>query len=153
MSGYEILYAVTALLFYVVLIIHYALRRWRFALAMREGRLVYGLSLAAAVVSIILLLGDQPWWMWLGGFLYVVWAAYGYYVDYVAKIEWRTARRWPVMVPYLVLYLATCMFYWWPLDRLSRPLWIAATALFIISTALNVTSHKSAEELRELGYR
>jgi hypothetical protein len=45
------------------------------------------------------------------------------------------------MVPYVLLYLGTVMFYWWPLGLLSRPLWIAYAVLFVIGTGLNVTSH------------
>jgi hypothetical protein len=45
------------------------------------------------------------------------------------------------MVPYVLLYLSTVMFYWWPVGLLSRPLWIAFAVLFVIGTVLNVTSH------------
>jgi hypothetical protein len=45
------------------------------------------------------------------------------------------------MFPYVFLYLATVMFYWWPLGLLSRPLWIIYAVLFVIATILNITSH------------
>jgi len=35
------------------------------------------------------------------------------------------------------------MFYWWPLGLFSKPLWGVYAVLFIVSTILNVTSHKN----------
>jgi hypothetical protein len=47
--------------------------------------------------------------------------------------------------PYIVLYLATVMFYWWPLALIYKPLWYAYAILFIVSTILNITSHQEKE--------
>jgi hypothetical protein len=55
--------------------------------------------------------------------------------------------RWQFLGPYLLLYLGTVMFYWFPLALIWKPLWYAYAVLFIISTYLNVTSHKSGEAL------
>lgn len=142
----EALFVVTAFLFQVVLIIHFALRKWSFDSAMKYGWIVYALSLPAAIVSVILLLGGETWSLWLGGFIYLVWAIYGYTVEYVRKIEWRNPIRWPVFGPYVFLYLATVMFYWWPLGLISRPLWYLYAFLFLLSTILNVTSHKRTQD-------
>lgn len=141
----DILYILTAFTFQIVLIIHFALRKWRFDIVMRYGWIVYALSLPAAAVSVILLLGGKAWSFWLGGFLYLVWAVFGYVVEFVRRIEWRNSRRWSILIPYLLLYLSTVMFYWWPLGLLSRPLWYVSAILFVISTFLNFTSHKGAE--------
>lgn len=141
LGNLDILFVTTAFLFQLVLIIHFALRKWRFPLAMRYGWIVYALSVPASIVSILLLLGDKAWWLWLGGFLYLVWAAFGYTVEYVRGIEWRNPPRWPILGPYLTLYLATIMLYWWPLGLLSKPLWAMFAALFVVSTVLNLTSH------------
>jgi uncharacterized membrane protein YecN with MAPEG domain len=73
------------------------------------------------VVSVLTLLGGRPWWLWLSGFLYLVWGIYGYWIEYVRKIEWRSPIRWAVFVPYILLYLATTMFYWFPLIRVWKP--------------------------------
>lgn len=60
----EILFVVTAFLFQSVLIGHFALRKWRFALALRYGPIVYALSIPATAVSILLLMEGFPWWLW-----------------------------------------------------------------------------------------
>jgi hypothetical protein len=142
LDNLEILYVVWGFMFHVDLIIFFALRKWAFPIAIKYGWLVYASGLAAPVVSLVLLLDGKPWYLWLGGFLHLVWAMYGYVVEYILKVPWRTPMNWSIGGPYVILYLATIMFYWWPLGTLSRPLWYAYAALFVVSTFLNVTSHK-----------
>jgi hypothetical protein len=122
LESLEVLFVIWAFLFQIILIMHFALRKWHFDIAMRYGPIVYALSLLAVVVSIILLLGGKTWSLWMSGFIYLIWALYGYTVEYVKRIEWRNPIRWPVFGPYVFLYLATIMFYWWPLGLISRPL-------------------------------
>jgi hypothetical protein len=142
LDNLEILFIVWSFMFHVDLIMFFALRKWAFPIAIKYGWLVYASGLAAPVVSITLLLGGKPWYLWLGGFLHLVWAIYGYVVEYVLKVPWRTPIKWSIGGPYVLLYLATIMFYWWPIGTLNRPLWYAYAALFVVSTVLNVTSHK-----------
>ena len=142
----EVLFVAAAFLFQIVLIVHFALRKWNFDLSLRYGWIVYALSVPAAAVSVVLLLGGKTWSLWLGGFIYLIWAVYGYTVEYAKGIQWRNPIRWPIFGPYVLLYLATVMFYWWPLGLISRPLWVVVAVLFILSTTLNVTSHKEPED-------
>lgn len=135
------LFIANAFLFQIVLLIHFATRKWAFDTALRFGWLVYALSIPSALVSLWILLTGGIWWTWLGGFLYFAWAVYGYEVEYVRKIQWRNPIRWEIFGPYILLYLATVMFYWWPLARIWMPLWYVYTVLFLISTFLNITSH------------
>ena len=146
LDGLDILFVVTAFLFQIVLIVHFVFRKWRFDIVRRYGWIVYALSVPAAVISLILLLGGKSVSFWLGGFIYLIWAIYGYQVEFVKKIRWRNPPRWPILIPYVFLYLATTMFYWFPLGLISRPLWYVYALLFIFSTILNVTSHKRREE-------
>jgi len=149
LDSLEVLFVIWAFLFQIILIIHFALRKWRFDIVMRYGYIVYALSIPAVAISILLLLGGKPWYLWIGGFIYLVWAIYGYWVEYVQKIQWRTPPRWEILVPYVFLYLATVMFYWWPVGLISRPLWYVYAVLFAISTVLNATSHKGPEDGRQ----
>ncbi len=142
----EFLFVIAAFLFQIVLIIHFALRKWHFDLAMRYGWIVYALSVPAATVSVLILLGGKTWALWLGGFIYLIWATLGYTVEYVKDIQWRNPIRWSIFAPYIFFYLATVMFYWWPLGLISRPLWTTYAVLFVISTILNITSHHEARD-------
>ena len=122
-EGLDLLFVVWAFFFQIVLVVHFAVRKRFFeSYTARFGWIVYALSITSVVVSIILLLGGNTWSFWLGGFLFLAFAAYGYWVDYVKGIQWRKPLRLSIMFPYVFLYLATVMFYWWPLGLLSRPL-------------------------------
>lgn len=142
------LFVVFSFLFQIVLIIHFAVRRWAFDKAIRYGPVVYALSIPALGLSIAQIVAGKPWTLWLAGILYAIWALFGYYVEYIRHIEWRDPPYWPVLIPYLTLYLATIMFYWWPLWDLARPLWYVYTALFIIATILNIGSHHPLDKDR-----
>lgn len=136
------LFIAWAFLFQIVLIAHFAVRKRFFeSYTRRLGWIVYALSVPAAVISVILLLGGKPWSFWLGGFLFLVYGAYGTWVDYVTEIPWRKPARPSILFPYVSLYLATVMFYWWPLGLLSREMWAVYAGLFVLGTVLNITSH------------
>ena len=142
LDNLDIVFVIWAFFFQIVLIVHYALRRRFFeSYTMKIGWIVYALSVPAVVISVVLLLGGKTWSLWLGGFLFLIYAAFGYWIDYVKRIQWRNPLRLSVMFPYVFLYPATVMFYWWPLGLLSRRLWIAFAVLFVIGTILNITSH------------
>ncbi len=136
------LFVVWAFTFQVVLIAHFAVRKPLMeSYTEKYGWIVYSLCIPAAVISLVLLRGGKSWSFWLGGFLFVFFGAFGYWVDYVLRIPFRNPLNPRVLFPYATLYLATVMFYWWPLGILSRPLWYAYAVLFAIGTYLNITSH------------
>lgn len=138
----DMLFVVWAFAFQIILIIHFALRKRYFnEYTLKYGWLVYALCIPALVISVILWVGGKSWSFWLGGILFVLFAVYGYRIDYVKKIAWRKPLVLSVMFPYVSLYLSTVMFYWWPLALLSRPLWFVYAGLFVIATILNITSH------------
>jgi len=145
LSRFETFFVAWAFLFQVVLIAHFALRKWAFeAYTWQYGWLVYALGIGGLALAILLMRDGQPWWLWFAGVLQFVWSAYGLWIEFVRGIEWRNPPRWPILGPYLTLYLGTIMFYWWPLWRLGRPLWYAYTVLYIIATVLNLGSHGPA---------
>jgi len=142
----DTLYVICAFAFQVALIILFAVRRYSLNTIMRYGWIFYALSIPAAVVSVVLLQGGKDWGLWLGGFLFLAWAIFGFVVEYALKITtWRDPIIWWVFIPFVLGYLATNMFYWWPLANISRPLWFVQAALFGISVVLNVTSHRPAQ--------
>ncbi len=141
MDSYEKLYVWTSFIIQVLLIVYFALRKWNFDFAMRWGWAIYALALPAIIVSVVLIMGGKPWYLWIAGFLYAAWAGFGYYVDIGHPIEWRSPVYLPVMIPYILFYLTSLMFYWWPLAAIYRPFWIVYTALYVVSTFLNITSH------------
>lgn len=142
LDALDLLFVAWAFFFQIVLVVHFAVRkRFYESYTLKYGWVVYTLSIPAVAISVALLAGGKSWSFWLGGFLFVVYAAYGTYTDYVRGIQWRKPLRPSIMFPYVSLYLATVMFYWWPLGLLGRPLWVACGLLFVVSTILNLASH------------
>ena len=142
MDNLDKLFVVWAFVVQIALIIHFAIRKTFFeSYTVKYGWVVYALCIPAVVISIILLRGGKSWSFWLGGFLFLLFAAFGYWIDYMAQIQFRNPLRLSIVFPYVFLYLATVMFYWWPLGLLDRPLWFVYGLLFVIATVLNVTSH------------
>lgn len=141
----DILFVGWAFLFQFVLIAHFSLRKWSFPVAQKHGWVVYAFGVPASIVAVFLLVGGKTWSLWVGGLLHLVWAIYGYTVEYVWKLRWRNPVRWPIFGPYVFLYLATIMFYWWPLGIVSRLSWYVYAVLFVLSTFLNVTSHRDSD--------
>jgi len=136
------LFIVWAFLFQILLIVHFAIRKPLFeSYTMKFGWIVYALSIPAVAISIVLMRSGKSWSFWLGGFLFLVFAIFGYWVDYMAQIPFRNPLKLSVVFPYAFLYLSTVMFYWWPLALLSRPLWLIYAVLFVVATILNITSH------------
>jgi len=120
----DTLFVIWAFFLQIILIIHFALRKPFFeTYTIKFGWIVYALCIPAVIISILLLLGGKTWSFWLGGFLFLIYAAYGYWIDYIKGTEWRNPLRKDIMYPYVTLYLGTIMFYWWPLALLHRPLW------------------------------
>ena len=142
MNKYQTLYVFWSFLFQILLIIHYAIRKWAFSYTQRYGWLFYVLGIPALIISIVILRGGEDWGFWVGGLLQFVWSIYGYYIEIFKKITtWRNPLRWSVAGPYVFLYLATSMFYWWPLANISKTYWLIYTVLFVISMVLNIASH------------
>ena len=142
MDNLDKLFVFWAFFFQVVLILHFAIRKRFFeSYTLKYGWIVYALCIPAVIISIILLLGGKSWSFWLGGFLFVLFGAYGYWIEYIKHIQWRTPMQLSIAFPYVFLYLSTVMFYWWPLGQLSRSLWVVYGILFILATILNITSH------------
>lgn len=141
MDRYDKLYIFVAFFIQFILLIYFAIRKWDFDLAMQWGWLVYALALPAVIASLVLLFAGKPWYLWLAGFLYAIFGVFGYIVDIGRPVAWRSPVFLPVLIPYVVLYLSSLMFYWWPLGAIRRPLWYIYAVLFIFSTIFNVTSH------------
>jgi hypothetical protein len=144
MSGldrHERLFVSTAFSIQIVLLVFFALRKWRYDTAILYGRIVFLLAVPAVIVSLIILKAGKPWQFWFGGFLFATWAIFAYIVDFASPVAWRSPIYWPVFIPYVLLYASSLMFYWFPLGNIQRPLWFIYAVLFVISTILNISSH------------
>jgi hypothetical protein len=137
----EWLYVATGFGLQGSLVAYFALRTWAFDAALQVGWVIYALALPALAVSAVLVRAGRPWFLWVAGVAYGLWAAFGYAVDVAKPVDWRSQVLWPVFLPYVALYLFAQVFYWWPLGQFDRRLWLAYTVLFVVSTSVNIASH------------
>ena len=140
-NPYDTLFVIFAFALQIALIVFFATRTWAYATALEFGWIIYALALPALVVSLVLIGAGRPWYQWLAGIAYTAFAIFGYVVDIARPIAFRDPAYGPVLVPYVVLYVGSLMFYWFPVGRLSRRLWFVYGGLYVVSTALNVLSH------------
>jgi len=137
----ETLFVIWAFVVQICLIVLFAIRKMDLDFIVKYGWIFYLLSIPAVVVSIIMLSSGKGFSFWIGGFLFLAWAIFGYVVEYRLGIKWRNPAVLSILIPYVLLYLSTIMFYWFPLGNLAKPLWYVYGALFALGTYLNITSH------------
>ena len=141
LDKFDSIFVIWAFILQVCLLVLFAIRKINLDLILKYGWAFYLLSIPAVIVSIFMIRAGKPYSFWLAGFIFLAWAILGIWVEYILNIQWRSPIVWPVFVPYVVLYLGTIMFYWFPVGIISRPLWYLYTFLFAVGTYLNVTSH------------
>lgn len=141
LDKFDTLFVIWAFILQICLIALFAIRRSNLDLILEYGWIFYLLSIPALIVSIIMLRSGKECSFWIGGFIFLLWAIFGLIIEYGFKIQWRSPILWQIFFPYVVLYLGTIMFYWFPLGILSRPLWYIYGVLFALSTYLNISSH------------
>jgi hypothetical protein len=108
----ESLFMIWAFFLQIVLLVDFAVRKHFFeSYTKKYSWLVYALSIPAVVISILFLMAGKSWSFWLGGYLFLIYASFGYWIDYVKGIQWRNPLRKDIMFPYVTLYLAMIMFY------------------------------------------
>ena len=84
----DTLFVIWSFTLQIILIIHFAIRKPLFeSYTKKIGWIVYALCLPALIISILLLLLGKSWSFWLGGFIFVIWAIFGYWIDYVKGIN------------------------------------------------------------------
>jgi hypothetical protein len=142
LDGPERAFVVWSFLYLILLIAHFAVRaRFFEAYTVRYGWVMYALAVPAAALSVWLVVAGKDWTLWAAGFLCLAFSLYGFWVDYVAKAPFRSPFVASIGVPYVLLYLATLMFYWWPLWHRSVALWGAYAVLYVVAMVLNLRSH------------
>ena len=142
LDKFDSIFVIWAFILQVCLLVLFAIRKINLDLILKYGWAFYLLSITAVIVSIFMIRAGKPYSFWLAGFIFLAWAILGIWVEYILNIQWRSPIVWPVFVPYVLLYLSSLVFYWWPLGNIQRPLWFIYGVLFAISTMLNITSHR-----------
>ena len=142
LNGSERAFVAWSFLYLSALIAHFAVRaRFFESYTLRYGWVVYALGVPAALLSAWLVVRGEHWTLWAAGFLCLAFSLFGFWLDYVAAVPFRSPFVPSVGVPYVLLFLATLMFYWWPLWQHSVALWAVYGVLYVVAMVLNVRSH------------
>jgi hypothetical protein len=136
------LFVVFAFLVQVLLVLNFAARNWRPALERKYGWVIYALGIVAVLLALVFALGGQPWYAVLAPLLYAAWAGFGFYVDTYRHMEWRNPPRGSVLIPYVLLFMASQFAFWIPLWYVGLGYWAAYAVFYVVNTALNLFSHR-----------
>ena len=136
------LFVAFAFLAQILLLLDFTARNLRPALEIKYGWIVYATAIPGLVLGVLNLATDQPWYMVTAPLVYCAWGAFGFYVDRYRPVEWRSPPRWSVLVPYVVLFIASQFAFWIPLWYVGRGYWLAYSAFYVLNTGLNLYSHK-----------
>ena len=138
---FETTFTAFAFLSQILLISNFAAFRWKPRLQQQWGWIIYAAALIALPLGILFWVNGQAWYWWLAFMLYTIWAVFGFVVDILRPINWRIPIRWPIFLPYLILYIATQFAFWIPLWFVWPGFWILYAVLYIFNTVLNISTH------------
>jgi hypothetical protein len=100
----------------------------------RLGYVMIALAVPAALALVAFRRADAGWLQWAGPAVYIVFVLLMIGVDYMWPIEFRSPRRYGVLVPYLLLFFGAILLMGLPMFRLDRRLWlvtVSTTALLL----------------------
>jgi len=143
---FETFFVGFAFLSQIFLALNFASRNWKPSLERKYGWVVYALGIPAALLGVYYWVNGVPWHFTIAPILFSTWALYGYYVDIIREINWRSPPTWPVFIPYVTLYMASQFSFWIPLWSIGLGYWIAFSMLYILNTSLNLYSHRKIDE-------
>lgn len=139
---HTLLFICFAFLVQVLLILNFAARNWRPELERKYGWTIYALGLMGVVLGIEFLTSRLPWYVVAAPLVFSAWAAFGYAIDILFKVEWRSPIRLSIFIPYVLLFMASQFVFWIPMWYVGMGYWIAYTITYTVNTILNICSHK-----------
>ena len=134
-------FVILAFVIQVMLVVDFAARNWKPSIEEKLGWLVYAMGLPASILGVLFLLNDQPWYYWTATLLFILWAAFGYVVDIVLGVKWRSPAKWSIFIPYVILFISSLLAFCVPLWFIRPVLWIVYALLYATHTVLNMYSH------------
>jgi len=88
------------------------------------GYVMIALGVPAALPLVAFWCAKAGWLQWVGPAVYLAFVALMVVVDYVRPVEFRSPRRHPILVPYLLLFFGAILLMGLPMYRLDRHLWL-----------------------------
>jgi len=92
------------------------------------GYVIILLALPSIAALVAFARAGSGWLHWAGPVVFLLFIALMVVVDYAWPIEFRSPRRYTILVPYLVLFFSAILLMGVPMFRLNRNLWLVTVA-------------------------
>jgi hypothetical protein len=102
------------------------------------GYVLVALALPSIVALVALVRNGAGWLHWIGLAVFLVFIALMIAVDYAWPVEFRSPRRYVILVPYLVLFFGSILLMGLPMFRVNRQLWLVTvmTSALLLGTMI-----------------
>ena len=111
------------------------LRTGRMTINHLLGYVMIALALPAAVALGAFVYARANWLLWVGPAVYLAFVVLMVVVDYLWPVEFRSPRRYGILVPYLLLFFGAILLMGLPMFRLDRQLWLVTVATTVLLLA------------------
>ena len=100
------------------------------------GHVIIALAVPATLALIAFGRARAGWLQWIGPAAYLAFILFMVVVDYVWVIEFRSPRRYDILVPYLLLFFGAILLMGLPMFRMDRRLWLVTvvTTVFLLGS-------------------
>ncbi|MCP3916866.1 MAG: hypothetical protein GY711_15045 [bacterium] len=96
------------------------------------GYVMIALAVPAAMALVVFSRARVGWLQWSGPAVYLGFVALMVVVDYVRPVEFRSPKRYDVLVPYLLLFFGAILLMGLPMFRTDRRLWLVTVATTVL---------------------
>ena len=82
LDKHDSLFVIWAFVLQICLIVLFVIRKSNLEFILQNGWFFYLLSIPAVIVSVIMLRNGKEFSFWIGGFIFLVWAIFGYVIEF-----------------------------------------------------------------------
>jgi hypothetical protein len=99
------------------------------------GYVMIALGVPAAVALVAFVYARAGWLQWVGPSVYLTFLVLMIVVDYLWPVEFRSPRRYGILVPYLLLFFGAILLMGLPMFGMDRQLWLVTVATTVLLLA------------------
>jgi len=100
------------------------------------GYVIIALAIPAGLALVAFIRTGAVWQQWIGLVVFLAFIALSIVVEDVLQIEFRSAPRYEILVPYLMLFFGSILLMGLPMFRMDRRLWFVT----VVTTVLLLSS-------------
>ncbi len=96
------------------------------------GHVIIALVVPATLALVAFGRARAGWLQWIGPAVYLSFIVILVVVDYAWPVEFRSPRRYGILVPYLLLFFGAILLMGLPMFRMDRRLWLVTVATTVL---------------------